>query len=39
MAVLRGIRTVDAIAIALPRMELGYIPVPHLIGAGGERQA
>ena len=39
MAVVRRIGTVDAIAIALPRPELGHIPVPHLIGAFGERQA
>jgi hypothetical protein len=39
MAFLRNIRSVDAIAIALPWPELGHIPVPHLIGAGGEWQA
>src|SRR5262249_13544359 len=38
VAVMRRIRPIDAIAIALPRLELGHIPVPHRIGAGGERQ-
>jgi hypothetical protein len=39
MAFLRSIRSVDAIAIALPWPELGHIPVPHLISAGREWQA
>src|SRR5215510_12269939 len=39
VAVVRGIRPVDAIAIALPWPELRHIPVPHRIRAFGQWQA
>jgi len=39
MAVLRGIRTVHAIAIALPRTEPGHISVPDIIRTGWQRDA
>src|SRR5437016_2844877 len=37
MAVLWDIRTVHAIAIALPRTEPGHIPMPDIIRAGWQR--